>query len=110
MKKKFEEALKEYRKQVFKVEHDHNDLEEITKEALHITEDSLSNAYHYHFHQLPDANRAEVIIMINNYTLEALLPPVVEKITRRQLLMERKLELLVHLLEEALERIGDNDN
>ncbi len=110
MKKKFEEALKEYRKQVFKVEHDHNDLEEITKEALHITEDSLSNAYHYHFHQLPDANRAEVINMINNYTLEALLPPVVEKITRRQLLMERKLELLVHLLEEALERIGDNDN
>jgi len=110
VKKKFEEALKEYRKQVFKVEHDHNDLEEITKEALHITEDSLSNAYHYHFHQLPDANRAEVINMINNYTLEALLPPVVEKITRRQLLMERKLELLVHLLEEALERIGDNDN
>ena len=109
MKKKFEEALKEYRKEVFKVEHDHNDLEEITKEALHITEDSLSNAYHYHFHKLPDADRAEVTNMTNNYTLEALLPPIVEKITRRQLLMERKLELLVHLLEEALERIGDGD-
>ncbi|MBC8406033.1 MAG: hypothetical protein H8E15_12455 [Planctomycetes bacterium] len=109
MKKKFAEALKEYRKEVFKVEHDHNDLEQITKEALHITEEALSNAYRYHFHQLVDADRAEVINMVNNYTLEALLPPIVEKITKRQLLMERKLDLLVHLLEEALERISDND-
>jgi hypothetical protein len=108
VKKKFAEALKEYRMEVFKVEHDHDELKELTKEALHITEDSLSNAYHYHFHQLPDADRAEVINMVNNYTLEALLPPIVEKITKRQLKAERKLDLLVHLLEEALERIGDD--
>lgn len=109
MKQKFAEALKEYRKEVFKVEHDQNELVDLTKEALNITEDSLQNAYHYHFHKLPDADRAEVINMINNYTLEALLPPVVEKITLRQLQTERKLDLLVRLLEEALERIGDND-
>jgi hypothetical protein len=46
---------------------------------------------------------------VNNYVLEALLPPIVEKITRRQLLNERKLELLVHLLEDALDRIDDKD-
>lgn len=109
MKQKFADALKEYRKEVFKIEHDHNELENLTQEALHLTEDSLQNAYHYHFHKLPTADRAEVINMINNYTLEALLPPVVEKITKRQLMMERKLELLVHLLEEALDRIGDGD-
>jgi tRNA uridine 5-carbamoylmethylation protein Kti12 len=109
VKQKFAEALKEYRKEVFKVEHDHHELVDLTKEALNITEDSLQNAYHYHFHKLPDADRAEVINMINNYTLEALLPPVVEKITLRQLQTERKLDLLVRLLEEALERIGDND-
>jgi hypothetical protein len=110
VKQKFAQALKEYRKEVFKVEHDHNELVDLTQEALNITEDSLQNAYRYHFHKLPDADRAEVINMINNYTLEALLPPIVEKITLRQLQTERKLELLVHLLEEALDRIGDNDH
>lgn len=109
MKQKFAEALKDFRKEVFKIEHDHDELQSLTQEALHLTEESLQNAYRYHFHKLPTADRAEVINMINNYTLEALLPPVVEKITRRQLLLERKIELLVHLLEEALERIGDGD-
>lgn len=109
MKKKFAEAIKTYKKEVFRVEHDPSELDNITKDALHFTEDALDNAYHYHFHKLPDASRAEVINMINNYTLEALLPPIVEKISRRQLLLERKVELLVQLLEEALERIGESD-
>lgn len=109
MKKKFAEALKTYKKEVFRVEHDPEELRALTREALQYTEDALDNAYHYHFHKLPDASRAEVINMINNYTLEALLPPIVEKISKRQLLLERKVDLLVGLLEEALERIGESD-
>lgn len=109
MKQKFAEALKTFKKEVFKVEHDPNELEQLTKDALNITEDALDNAYHYHFHKLPDASRAEVINMVNNYTLEALLPPIVEKISKRQLLLERKLDLLVSLMEEALDKIGDGD-
>ena len=109
MKQKFAEALKTFKKEVYKVEHDPNELEQLTKDALNITEDALDNAYHYHFHKLPDASRAEVINMVNNYTLEALLPPIVEKISKRQLLLERKLDLLVSLMEEALDKIGDGD-
>ena len=109
MKQKFAEALKTFKKEVYKVEHDPNELNQLTEDALHITEDALDNAYHYHFHKLPDASRAEVINMVNNYTLEALLPPIVEKISKRQLLLERKLDLLVHLMEDALDRIGDGD-
>ena len=109
MKPKFADALKLYRKEVFKVDHDPEELRSLTREALNFTEDALDNAYHYHFHKLPDATRAEVINMINNYTLEALLPPIVEKISKRQLVLERKMELLVQLLEQALERIGDGD-
>jgi len=109
VKRKFAEALRTFKKEVYKVEHDHAELENLTKEALDFTEEALDNAYHYHFHKLPDASRAEIINMINNYVVEALLPPVVEKISRRQLLLERKLELLVQLLEEALDRIGDDD-
>lgn len=110
MQKKFAEALKAYRKEVYKVEHDADQLKELTTDALNLTEDSLDNAYHYHFHKLPDASRAEVINMINNYTLEALLPPIVEKINKRQLMVERKLDLLVSLLEEALDKINSEDH
>ena len=109
MKQKFAEAFKIFKKEVYKVEHDPNELESLTKDALNITEDALDNAYHYHFHKLPDASRVEVINMVNNYTLEALLPPIVEKISKRQLLLERKLDLLVSLMEDALDRIGDGD-
>ena len=109
MKQKFAEAIKSYKKDVFKVEHDPKELSRLIKDSLEFTEDALDNAYHYHFHKLPDASRAEIINMVNNYVLEALLPPIVEKITRRQLLNERKLELLVHLLEDALDRIDDKD-
>ena len=110
MKQKFAEALRSYRKELFRVEHDPSELQDLTKDALHIAEEALDNAYHYHFHKLPDASRAEIINMINNYTLEAILPPVVEKITKRQLMLERKLELLVHLLEDALDRIDSSDS
>tara|TARA_B100000959_G_scaffold222624_1_gene235713 strand:+ start:423 stop:752 length:330 start_codon:yes stop_codon:yes gene_type:complete len=109
VQQKFAEAIKSYKKDVFRVEHDPSELEKLTEESLHFTEDALDNAYHYHFHKLPDASRAEIINMVNNYVLEALLPPVVEKLTRRQLVTERKLELLVHLLEEALERLDDKN-
>ena len=109
MKQKFAEAIKSYKKDVFKVEHDPAQLSLLIKDSLEFTEDALDNAYHYHFHKLPDASRAEIINMVNNYVLEALLPPIVEKMTRRQLLNERKLELLVHLLEDALDRIDDKD-
>ena len=48
--------------------------------------------------------------MVNNYALEALLPPIVEKMTRRHLILEKKLDLLVSLFEKALDRIGDDDS
>ena len=107
MQQKFAEAIKSYKKDVFRVEHDPSELEKLTQESLHFAEDALDNAYHYHFHKLPDASRAEIINMVNNYVLEALLPPIIEKLTRRQLVTERKLELLVHLLEDALGRLEE---
>lgn len=107
MKQEFAEALHSYRREVFKIEHDPTELKRLTQEALHQAKEALDNSYHYHFHRIEDANRAEIINMINNYAVEALLPPVVEKLVKRQLILERKMELLVHLLEQELERISD---
>lgn len=107
MKQKFADALHAYKRDVFKVEHDPAELKRLTQDSLHQAREALDNSYHYHFHRLEDANRAEIINMINNYAVEALLPPVVEKLVKRQLILERKLELLVHLLERELENISE---
>lgn len=103
MKQKFADALRTYQKEVYKVEHDPDELQKLTSDALHFAEETLDNAYHYHFHKLPDASRAEIINMINNYTREAILPPVVEKLVERQVLLEKHLDAMDRFLENMLE-------
>ena len=106
MHKKFKELLHQYKLDVFHAEHDKKSAEEITTECLHITEEILEDKFHYHFHKLPDADRAEIINMINNYTREALLPPIVEKLVKRQVMLERRMEALVRLNEQILENLS----
>ena len=60
----------------------------------------------YHFHKLPDANRAEIINMINNYTREAILPPVVERIVMRQVKLEKRFDALMGLTQQLLELLS----
>ncbi|MDP6425236.1 MAG: hypothetical protein QGG14_10860 [Planctomycetota bacterium] len=107
MKKRLQEILHKYKVEAFKVAHSHDDLDELTDEALDFSKDILDNAYHYHFHKLPDANRAEIINMINNYTVEAILPPVVAKIMRRIVVLEHQHKALLGAIEDVCEELGD---
>jgi hypothetical protein len=75
----------------------------MTQEILATTRDVMREKFTYHFHKLPDADRAEIINMINNYVREAILPPVVEKILHRQLMQEKRTEALEHMLVHVLE-------
>lgn len=109
MLKKFQDLLHQYKLEVFHNEHDKQTTEEIASECIHVTEEILEEKFHYHFHKLPDANRAEIINMINNYTREAVLPPVVEKIVRRQVVTEKRIEALVHLMESMLEVLSERE-
>jgi hypothetical protein len=104
--KKFKELFHEYKLEIFHAEHDKQSVQEITTECLSATEEILKEKYHYHFHKLPDANRAEIINMINNYTREAVLPPVVEGLVARQLKIERRMDALVRLTERILETLS----
>jgi len=106
MNKKLHDILHRYKVETFKLTHDHEEIEKITKECLSFSEEVLDNAYHYHFHKLPDANRAEIINMINNYTVEALLPPVVEKLLRRIVVLEKQHQQLLSTLTEVLEALS----
>ena len=107
MQKKFQDLLHQYKVHVFHKEHDPQSVEQITAECLHVTEDVLKQKYHYHFHALPDANRAEIINMINNYTREAILPPVVQKLVERQVVLERHVRSLERMLEQTLDMLSE---
>ena len=106
LKKQYQDLLHRYKVDVFHKEHDQQSVTEITSECLHVTEDVLKQKYHYHFHELADADRAEIINMINNYTREAILPPVVEGLVRRQIVLEHRFKALLDLNRKILELLS----
>ena len=103
MHRKFKDLLHGYKREVFQLEHHQKDVDNITKECMDVCEDVLAQKYSYHFHKLPDADRAEIINMINNYTREAILPPVVERIVLRQIKLEKRFDALLGLTQQLLE-------
>ncbi|MEW6073024.1 MAG: hypothetical protein AB1726_10605 [Planctomycetota bacterium] len=106
MHRKFKELLHQYKLDIFHLEHRQKDVASITKECMHLSEEVLSQKFNFHYHKLPDANRAEIINMINNYTREALLPPVVEKIIEHHVMLERRVLALEDLLAKMLEALS----
>jgi hypothetical protein len=109
VQRKFKELLHKYKLEVFHTEHDKKSVEEITTECMHVAEDVLKTRYHYHFHQVPDAQRAEIVNLINSYTREAILPPLVEKLVHRQVILEKRLNALLHLTEQILEALSSSE-
>lgn len=107
---KLKNLLHDYKREVFQLAHHQKDVESITQECVHITEDVLQQHYHYHFHKLPDANRAEIINMISNYVREAVLPPVVRKMAERHVVLERRVAALERLLAASLELLSEPDS
>jgi hypothetical protein len=103
---KFKELLHQYKLEVFHTEHDKRSVQEITTECLHLTEDVLRQRVHFHFKELPDKGRVEVVNLINDYVREAVLPPVVEKLVHRQVVLEKRLNALLHLTEKILETLS----
>ena len=110
MHRKFQELLHEYKLEVFRSKHDKQTSAEISAECMDTTEDILSAKFDYHFHKLPDANRAEIINMINNYVREAILPPVVERLVERQIQLDSRMDAVVHLIERMLETLSQQQD
>ena len=106
MHRKFKELLHQFKLDDFHLEHDKKDVESVTRECMDVTDEMLTQKFDYHFHKLPDANRAEIINMINNYTREAILPPIIEKLVHRQVVMEKRFAALVLFLEQMLEELS----
>ena len=109
MKKKFKDLLHQYKVEAFKISHGSEQATETTREILRFTEEALNNAYHFHFHKDPSPERLETFTMIKNYTLEALMPPVIEKIMERVDALERQHESVVRLIDNILEVLSEDD-
>ena len=110
MHQDFKKLLHQYKRDVFQLRRGKKDVDSITRQCMDICGDVLSQKYKYHFHKLPDANRAEIINMITNYTREAVLPPVVEKIVERQVVLEHRLKAIEDLITQTLEMLGSSES
>ena len=103
MKKKFHDLLHQYKVEAFKLAHNKQVDEELSKEVKLFIEHALNDEFHYHFHKEPSPERLETIQMIKNFTVEALLPPVIDQVMRRVVALEKQHILLVKLVDGLLE-------
>lgn len=99
--------LHEYKKECYLLEHHDPEHEDVVKERERVVADILASNFHYHFHKPPNQERAEILGMIENYTREAVLPAVLDKVVERIVLLEKRqqagtrcLERLIGLMEE----------
>ncbi len=109
MKQKLKDALHRYKVEAFKISHHGMDVAEVSKEILNHTGEALENAYSFHFHKDPNPARVETFQMVKMVVLEALLPPVVEKMMRRITALEKQNQQMVKLLDELMEALSEDD-
>ena len=80
--------------------------------AYKATKEALDNAYHFDFHKFhQDASPATIASFdrIRHFTTEAILPPVVEKLMRRIVVLEKQHAQLVDLLDDLLEMLSEEE-
>ena len=106
MQRKLKQILHDYKKDVFRTAHHQQNVDAITRECVAVCGEVLEQKYHYHFHKLPDANRADIVSMIDSYVREAILPPVVQRLVERQVMIEKRVDALYHALEQTLETLS----
>jgi len=102
-----QDLLANFKRETFRIDHDPDSLKQITSDCKELADEVLRDKFEYHFHKLPDANRVEIINMIHNYTTEAILPPIIAKITQRQVVLEKKLDRVVQFIERSLDALSD---
>ena len=110
MKKKLKDALHRYKVEAFKISHNGAEVDpEVSAEILEHTDEALDNAYSYHFKRDPNPQRVETFQMVKRFVLEAILPPVVEKMMRRITVLEKQNSQMVTLLDELMEALSDEE-
>jgi hypothetical protein len=107
LKTKLHAFLHDYRKRVFELQHEHDQVDRRRQAAEEFVEEVLDQKFHYHFHKKVDPEQAETIQLIHNYCREAMFPPIMSRLTERVLLLEERhvaaLDLVHRILDELAE-------
>ena len=106
MRNRFKKLLHHYKVEAFKASHSQAEVDARTKAVLAEAEEILNNAYTYHFQSDPSPEQIETFQLIKNFTVESVMPPVVEKLTRRIQILEAQHEELVTLVGNILETLS----
>lgn len=109
MKKKFRDLLHHYKVEAFKISHNKQVDEELTAEVKLFIEKALNEEFHYQFHREPNAQRLETFQMIKNFTTEALMPPIIDRIMRRVVALEKQHALMVELVDNLLQTMSEDE-
>ncbi len=109
MNKKFKELLHAYKVEAFHISHRPEDIDATTRAIVDSTDEALNNAYTYQFRRDPNPERVEMFNNIKNYVTRAVLPPVVEKIMRRLVILEQQQQAFVKLVENVLETLSEEE-
>lgn len=102
------QILHDYKKECYFIEHRSGVHEQVAHETQRVVKELLTLSHHYEFHQKPTPERAEILNMIENYVREAILPPILNRLVERILVLDRRhqagvrcLERLIGLFEEV---------
>ena len=96
-REKVREILHDYKKECYQYEHSEAH-ESVERDTRRLVEDVLTQNFHFHLHKPVNPESAEILSMIENYTREAVLPPVVSKLTERIVLLEKRQEAVVNAM------------
>jgi hypothetical protein len=107
VKKQFHDLLHRYKVEAFKITHNKQVDEDLTREVKAFVDKALNDEFHYQFHAEPSSERFETLQMIKNFTVEAVMPPVVDRIMRRVIALEKQHALLVQLVDGLLEAMSE---
>jgi hypothetical protein len=109
VKKQFRDLLHQYKVEAFKITHNKGVDEDLTREVKAFVDATLNKEFHYQFHADPSPERLETAQLIKNFTVEAVLPPVIERVMRRVLALEKQHALMVQLVDGLLEVLSEQE-
>jgi hypothetical protein len=98
--------LHDYKKRVFELEHDERMIHDRRDRVRRMVAEILSEKSHYHVHQKIDKAQADTLDLIYDFCHEALLPPIVTKLTERIAILEARQQAAIELAQRALETLA----
>ena len=103
---KVKEILHDYKKECFQYEHSEAH-ETVERDTQRLVEEVLAQNFHFHLRKPVNPESAEILSMIENYVREAVLPPVVTKLSEKIVLLEKRQEAVVNAMSRLVTLMED---